>query len=141
MSVQMSSPAPARSTTVSATSPAINPCLRRMLPPPMIERLAMEDRRSTLLVASAGSMPNNTLVNKESESVKASTRPSRESRPAVFHRQPFNHRWRQHSPQTRINRRGGCADGGASGGGWAAHPHAHPPGDHASWFQPERSDD
>ena len=40
MSVRISSPAAASSTTVSATSPAINPCRRRTLPPPMTRTAA-----------------------------------------------------------------------------------------------------
>ena len=75
----ISSPAAAISTTVKATSPAINACRRRTVPAAITVRLAIEERRSTFLVTNAGNMPNKTLVNKVRESVKASTRLSRET--------------------------------------------------------------
>ena len=77
MSVRMSSPAAASSTTVRATSPVINPCRRRTRPAPITLRLAIEDRRSTFPVVSAGNMPNSTLVSSERDSVKPRTRLSR----------------------------------------------------------------
>ena len=73
----MSRPEAANSTTVRATSPAINPWRRRWLPPPATARLVIEERRSTLRAASAGSMPNRMLVNNDTARVKPITRPSR----------------------------------------------------------------
>jgi hypothetical protein len=74
--VRMSKPLPANRTTVNATSPAISICRRRSRSPLATVRLAIDERKLTLRTASAGNMPNSTLVSTETTNVKTSTRPS-----------------------------------------------------------------